>query len=33
MSESYKDIYITGLVNARALETQAIELLSRQLDR
>jgi ferritin-like metal-binding protein YciE len=33
MQESYRDTYITGLVNARALETQAIELISRQLDR
>jgi ferritin-like metal-binding protein YciE len=33
MQESYRDTYVTGLVNARALETQAIELISRQLDR
>ena len=33
VQESYRDTYITGLVNARALETQAIELISRQLDR
>lgn len=33
MQESYQDIYVTGLVNARALETQAIELLSRQAER
>ncbi|MBO1073321.1 ferritin-like domain-containing protein [Roseomonas marmotae] len=33
MQESYRDTYITGLVNARALEVQAIELMSRQLDR
>jgi ferritin-like metal-binding protein YciE len=33
MQESYRDLYITGLVNARALETQAIELLSRQVER
>ncbi|MBP0447147.1 ferritin-like domain-containing protein [Roseomonas sp. SSH11] len=33
MQESARDIYITGLVNARALETQAIELLSRQVER
>ena len=33
MQESYQDLYITGLVNARALETQAIELLSRQAER
>ncbi|WP_426956792.1 ferritin-like domain-containing protein [Muricoccus radiodurans] len=33
MSESYRDTYVTGLVNARALETQAIQLLSRQVER
>lgn len=33
MQESYRDTYITGLVNARALEVQAIQLLSRQIDR
>ena len=33
MQESHRDLYITGLVNARALETQAIELLSRQVER
>jgi ferritin-like metal-binding protein YciE len=33
MQESRRDLYITGLVNARALETQAIELLSRQVER
>ncbi|WP_338664854.1 ferritin-like domain-containing protein [Pararoseomonas sp. SCSIO 73927] len=33
MQQSYQDLYLTGLVNARALETQAIELLSRQVDR
>jgi ferritin-like metal-binding protein YciE len=33
MQEGYRETYITGLVNARALEVQAIELLSRQVDR
>ncbi|HEY4250616.1 MAG TPA: ferritin-like domain-containing protein [Roseomonas sp.] len=33
MSESVRDIYVTGLINARALETQAIQLLSRQVER
>jgi len=33
MQESTRDLYVTGLVNARALETQAIELLSRQVER
>lgn len=33
MQEGYRDLYVTGLVNARALETQAIELLSRQVER
>jgi len=33
MQESRRDLYVTGLVNARALETQAIELLSRQVER
>ncbi|WP_376087916.1 ferritin-like domain-containing protein [Roseomonas sp. CCTCC AB2023176] len=28
-----RDLYIDGLVNARALETQAIQLLSRQVER
>lgn len=33
MADSYKDLYITGLRNAHALETQAIELLKRQVER
>ncbi|MFH5926068.1 ferritin-like domain-containing protein [Roseomonas xinghualingensis] len=33
MQENARDLYVTGLVNARALETQAIELLSRQVER
>jgi ferritin-like metal-binding protein YciE len=33
MSESIQDIYVAGLVNARAVETQAIQLLSRQVER
>jgi ferritin-like metal-binding protein YciE len=33
MQESAQSLYVTGLVNARALETQAIELLSRQVER
>lgn len=33
MSDTYRDLYITGLVNAHALETQAIQLLSRQVER
>ncbi|MFT8244675.1 ferritin-like domain-containing protein [Roseomonas sp. BN140053] len=33
MQESYQELYVTGLVNARALETQAIQLLSRQVER
>jgi ferritin-like metal-binding protein YciE len=30
---SIKDLYITGLVNAHALENQAVQLLSRQVER
>ncbi|MBR0645394.1 ferritin-like domain-containing protein [Plastoroseomonas hellenica] len=33
MSDSIRDLYITGLINARALETEAIQLLSRQVER
>lgn len=33
MTETIHDIYATGLVNARAVETQAIQLLSRQVER
>ncbi|WP_206928874.1 ferritin-like domain-containing protein [Roseococcus thiosulfatophilus] len=33
MQESYRDTYITGLINARALEVEATQLLSRQIDR
>jgi ferritin-like metal-binding protein YciE len=33
MASSVKDIYITGLSNAHALETQAVQLLSRQVER
>ncbi|MBX6744417.1 MAG: ferritin-like domain-containing protein [Acetobacteraceae bacterium] len=33
MASSYKDLYITGLRNAHALENQAIELLKRQVER
>ena len=33
MASSVQDIYITGLRNAHALETQAIQLLSRQVER
>lgn len=33
MQEGYHDTYITGLINARALEVQATQLISRQLDR
>ncbi|MDB5416537.1 MAG: ferritin-like protein [Rubritepida sp.] len=33
MPETIHDIYATGLVNARAVETQAIQLLSRQVER
>ena len=33
MQQSAQDLYVTGLVNARALETQAIQLLSRQVER
>ena len=33
MQQSAKDLYVTGLVNAHALETQAIQLLSRQVER
>ncbi len=33
MASSIKDIYITGLVNAHALEEQAVSLLSRQAER
>jgi ferritin-like metal-binding protein YciE len=33
MAESIKDIYITGLRNAHALETQAVQLLQRQVER
>jgi ferritin-like metal-binding protein YciE len=32
-SETVRTIYITGLRNAHAMETQAIELLQRQVDR
>lgn len=31
--QSTHDLYIDGLVNARALETQAVQLLSRQVER
>ena len=33
MASSASDIYITGLKNAHALETQAVQLLSRQVER
>ncbi|MES2713079.1 MAG: ferritin-like domain-containing protein [Pseudomonadota bacterium] len=33
MQEDVREIYIRGLVNARALETQAIQLISRQVER
>jgi ferritin-like metal-binding protein YciE len=33
MASSVQDIYITGLRNAHALETQAVQLLSRQVER
>lgn len=33
MNDDIRDIYVTGLVNARALETEAIQLLSRQVER
>ena len=33
MSESPRDTYITGLVNAHALENQAVSILSRQVER
>ncbi len=33
MQEGYRDASITGLANARALEVQAIQLLSRQIER
>jgi ferritin-like metal-binding protein YciE len=33
MSGSIHDAYVAGLVNARAVETQAIQLLSRQVER
>jgi ferritin-like metal-binding protein YciE len=33
MQDNARDIYISGLVNARALETEAIQLLSRQVER
>lgn len=33
MSESIREVYIAGLVNARALETEAVQLLSRQVER
>ena len=33
MPSSYRDLYVTGLVNAHALEEQAISLLSRQVER
>jgi len=33
MASSYKDLYITGLRNAHALENQAVELLRRQVER
>lgn len=33
MASSVNDIYLTGLRNAHALETQAVQLLSRQVER
>lgn len=33
MASSIQDIYVTGLRNAHALETQAVQLLSRQVER
>ena len=33
MASSIRDIYITGLINAHALEKQAMQLLSRQVER
>ena len=33
MASSVRDLYITGLVNAHALENQAVQLLSRQVER
>lgn len=33
MQQDIREIYIDGLVNARALETQAIQLLTRQVER
>jgi ferritin-like metal-binding protein YciE len=33
MATSFKDIYVTGLTNAHALETQAMQLLQRQVER
>ncbi len=33
MASSIKDIYVNGLTNAHALEAQAVQLLSRQVER
>jgi ferritin-like metal-binding protein YciE len=33
MASSIQDIYVTGLTNAHALEAQAVQLLSRQVER
>jgi ferritin-like metal-binding protein YciE len=33
MPNSIRDIYVTGLVNAHALEAQAIQLINRQVER
>jgi ferritin-like metal-binding protein YciE len=33
MQQNYREIYVDGLVNARALETQAIQIMSRQVER
>ena len=33
MASSAQDIYLSGLRNAHALETQAIQLLARQVER
>jgi ferritin-like metal-binding protein YciE len=33
MAQDIQDIYVAGLVNARAVETEAIQLLSRQVER
>jgi ferritin-like metal-binding protein YciE len=33
MATSIQDIYVTGLTNAHALENQAVQLLSRQVER